>query len=74
MELYDPETLNQIVDGSLDAPPKGHILYLFMGDFVAASDSRDKLYKLGDLRVQCGLGNRYSIVPLDYVIDGAYFI
>jgi hypothetical protein len=69
------EYLNGVIDGSIDTPPSGHILYLFCNSgFIAASDSRKKLNDLGDLRVNNLATNGYSVMPLDFVIDEAYFI
>lgn len=51
------------------------ILYLFCkSGFVAASDDRERLRAIGDLRVSCGISDGYAIMPLDWVIDEAYFV
>lgn len=51
------------------------ILYLFCkSGFVAASDCRETLRAAGDLRIECGLSDGYAIMPLDFIIDEAYFL
>lgn len=52
----------------------GKILYLIDGDFCAASDCREILRRLGDLRIECGISDSYSIVPLDYLISEVYIV
>lgn len=59
-----------------DLQRPGYILYLFCSDtnFVAASNDREALRQLGDTRCSHGGFSGYSIMPLDFVIETAYFI
>lgn len=50
------------------------ILYLFVNGKIFASDNRETLREIGDRHCEFGHADSYQIVPLDYVVDEAYFV
>lgn len=52
------------------------IWHLFNNNDNSCYASLDKqaLIDLGYLRIDCGLQNNWQLIPLDYLIEGAYII
>lgn len=71
------EELNAIICGEQDKPPKGMILYLFPDNdsgLVVASNSRELLREKGEEWIDILWATGYQIIPLDFELEGAYFI